>query len=110
MNGTPYTKEDDAIIKKYAGKKPVSEVCVLLGRTKHSLYNRIRTMDIKYHLLGESHWKAKISNTHAKMIQVLYDSGFTPKEIHLAFSAYSYSAIYNIANSITRTSLKSVRI
>jgi len=81
-----YSKDEDAVIKEYAGIMTAEELGLVLGRPKNGIHHRIKKLGLSGLRKGEHHWNAKVDNLKVSMIHTLVDGGFTPSEIHRMFS------------------------
>lgn len=97
-----YTAEEDAILKKYAGKKPASTIAIMIERSTGSVYHRLKKLGLSGKICGEDHWCAKLSNLQTQMILALHQAGFTATEIHdAAITHVSFSAINDCVSART---------
>lgn len=105
MNGKPWSKEDDAMLRELVGTMTAESIGKILGRTQRAVWKRVEKLELNGRLHGERHWNAKLSNLQAAMIGALHDAGFTTNEIHGALSRpleVSLQTTYEICSGRTR--------
>jgi len=103
MPREPYTKEHEAVIAKWAGIKTAEEIGIIIGRTRASVLQKAPRLGLSLRLIGENHYKAKLSNLQVEMINALFVGGFKPCEIHqAAFNHVAANTIYSITSCWNR--------
>ena len=106
MPRTPYTNSEEAILRKYAGKKSSEEIAVILGRSRYSVLQKAKLSKISLRQIGEDHHKATLSNLQVEIIRSLDESGFSVRDIHEAiFSSKSIDTIRSIVTLWKRTAV-----
>lgn len=82
-----FSREEDALIRKYAGIKSTEEIAELvtgLGlriATIPTIKNRAKRLKISLRRIGERYPHAKGSDEDVELCRALYDAGMYPKEI-----------------------------
>ena len=104
MPRNPYTKEEEKILRKWAGIKSADDIAVIIGRTRISVSSKAARMKLSLRTnIGEDHHNAKLSNLQVEMINALTVSGFRVIEIHAAaFSHVDYSTINSVTLAYNR--------
>lgn len=100
MGKRKYTRQEDDLIRQYAGVKTAEEIGAMIDRPKNGVHHRISRLGLKGHLHGDAHWNAKADNLKMAMIHTLMDGGFTSQEIQRMFSEplnLSYSYLSQVA-------------
>ena len=98
--GKPLWKpEEDAVLRKYAGVKPASEIAIIIGKPKNGVHHRIKKLKLNGRMTGDAHWNAKLSDLQAGITGALYDAGYTANEIHKVLTTtvdISFDQVCNI--------------
>lgn len=81
MNGRPYTREDDALLRELVGQYPAWKIAVMMARTVHSVRGRMKRLGLVNKLPSNLHWNAKADVNLVRMIQCATDAGMRPVEI-----------------------------
>lgn len=101
--GTPYSPEEDRIIRRFGATKTAAEIGLMLERSPISIRSRAQKMGVSMLKYGEAHWNQRLPSLQCDAIKALTDAGFTCPEIkHLLHIGITSQTIYRIGHDQRR--------
>jgi len=101
--GTPYSPEEDRIIRRFGATKTAAEIGLILDRSYISVRGRAHKLGVSMRKHGEAHWNQRIPALQCSAIKTLTDAGFSPPEIRqLLHLDHTIGAIHRIGHDERR--------
>lgn len=81
-----WTREEDKILRQYAGIKTAAEIAAIVNRPKNGVHHRMNKLNLDGRLTGDKHHAFVGDTTQRLMVLCLHDAGYMPSEISIAFN------------------------
>lgn len=79
--GRAYTKQEDAVIRTHAGKKPAREIAEALARAPYSVKKRAAKLGLSLRLRGNACPWTKVPDETVEHMRAMHDAGARPIDI-----------------------------